>query len=86
LGCCCGTGLISGWELPQAAGMPQKKKQNKKNLTFTDVDSFTVFENKDSDPPQNENFQCFIFDCSCLQKYSCEYTNVPIEAKYLFNI
>lgn len=31
---------------------------------------------------QNENFHCFILDCSCLQKYSCEYTNVPIEAKY----
>lgn len=33
---------------------------------------------------QNENFHCFILDCSCLQKYSCEYTNVPIEAKYFF--
>jgi hypothetical protein len=41
---------------------------------------------KDCHPLQNENFQCFIFDCSCLQKYNCEYTNVPIEAKYLFNI
>lgn len=34
----------------------------------------------------NENFQSFILDCSCVQKYSCKYTNVPIEAKYLFNI
>ena len=33
---------------------------------------------------QNENFHCFILDCSCLQKYSCEYTNVPIEAKYFY--
>lgn len=42
--------------------------------------------NKNKTKQKNENFQCFIFDCSCLQKYSCEYTNVPIEAKYLFNI
>lgn len=33
---------------------------------------------------QNENFHCFILDCGCLQKYSCEYTNVPIEAKYFY--
>lgn len=37
---------------------------------------YKVWGKKDSYPLQNENFQFFYFDCSCLQKYSCEYTNV----------